>query len=114
MVDAWRALPDGRAAILQVLPTTFNWPLFWVALLLMTLPALHQVVLLALQEVRIEPALTAGLRESWPRFLLLGQSRNGGNRGKPGPRHQRDLHVRTVLLKPDTHLFAGPISVKAL
>jgi hypothetical protein len=46
MVDAWRALPDGRAAILQVLPTTFNWPLFWVALLLMTLPALHQVVFL--------------------------------------------------------------------
>jgi len=26
-----------------VLPTTFNWPLFWVALLLMASPALHQV-----------------------------------------------------------------------
>jgi hypothetical protein len=42
-VDAWRALPDGRDAVLQVLPTTFNWPLFCVALLLMASPALHQV-----------------------------------------------------------------------
>jgi hypothetical protein len=39
MTDAWRALPDGRDAVLKVLPTTFNWPLFWVALLLMALPA---------------------------------------------------------------------------
>jgi hypothetical protein len=44
MIDAWRALPGGRDAVLQVLPTTFNWPLFWVALLLMALPVLHQVV----------------------------------------------------------------------
>jgi hypothetical protein len=43
MIDAWRALPDGRDAVLQVLPTTFNWPLFCVALLLMALPAIHQV-----------------------------------------------------------------------
>jgi hypothetical protein len=43
MIDAWRALPDGRDAVLQVLPTTFNWPLFWVALLLMASPALHQI-----------------------------------------------------------------------
>src|SRR5262249_52182644 len=27
MIDAWRALPDGRDAVLRVLPTTFNWPL---------------------------------------------------------------------------------------
>jgi hypothetical protein len=47
MVDAWRALPDGREAILQVLPTTFNWPVFLVALLLMSLPALQQVAGLA-------------------------------------------------------------------
>ncbi len=47
MIDAWRALPNGRDAILQVLPTTFNWPLFWVALLLMASPALHQVAFLA-------------------------------------------------------------------
>jgi len=39
MVDAWRALPHGRDAVLQVLPATFNWPLFWLALLLMTCPA---------------------------------------------------------------------------
>jgi hypothetical protein len=25
------------------LPTTFNWPLFWVALLLMASPALHHI-----------------------------------------------------------------------
>ena len=43
MIDSGRALPDGRDAVLQVLPTTFNWPLFWVALLLMASPALHQV-----------------------------------------------------------------------
>ena len=43
MIDAWRALPDGREAILRVLPTTFNWPLFGVALLLMAVPALQQV-----------------------------------------------------------------------
>jgi hypothetical protein len=43
MIDTWRALPDGRDAVLQVLPTTFNWPLFSVALMLMALPALHQL-----------------------------------------------------------------------
>jgi hypothetical protein len=43
MVDAGRALPDGRDAVLEVLPTTFNWPLFWVALLLMASPALHHL-----------------------------------------------------------------------
>ena len=43
MIDTWRALLDGRDAVLQVLPATFNWPLFWVAWLLMALPALHRV-----------------------------------------------------------------------
>jgi hypothetical protein len=43
MIDTWRAMPHGRDAVLQVLPTTFNWRLFWVALLLMASPALHQV-----------------------------------------------------------------------
>ncbi len=38
MSDAWRALPHGRDAVLQVLPTTFNWPLFGAALLLMAAP----------------------------------------------------------------------------
>src|SRR5215510_5567969 len=28
MVDAWRALPGGHDAVLRMLPTTFNWPLF--------------------------------------------------------------------------------------
>lgn len=42
-VDGWRALPDGRDAVLQVLPTTFNWRLFWLAVLLMVSPALHQL-----------------------------------------------------------------------
>jgi hypothetical protein len=44
MTDAWRALPGGRDAVLQVLPTTFNWPLFLVALVLMASPILHLVV----------------------------------------------------------------------
>src|SRR5688572_31069682 len=43
MIDAWRALPHGRDAVLQVLPTTFNWPMFWLALLLMASPLLHQL-----------------------------------------------------------------------
>jgi len=42
-IDAWRALPNGREAVLQVLPTTFNWSLFWLALMLIGLPALHRV-----------------------------------------------------------------------
>ena len=46
MTDAWLALPDGRDAILRVLPNSFNWPLFWVAWLLMSLPALQHVVML--------------------------------------------------------------------
>jgi hypothetical protein len=41
MIDAWRVLPAGRDAVLQVLPTTFNWPLFCVALLLMASPLLR-------------------------------------------------------------------------
>jgi hypothetical protein len=41
MTDAWQVLPDGRDAVLRVLPTTFNWPLFAVALFLIAVPALH-------------------------------------------------------------------------
>ena len=52
MIDAWRALPHGRDAVLQVLPTTFNWPLFSVALLLMASPAFHQVAS-CLRELRL-------------------------------------------------------------
>ncbi len=43
MADAGRALPDGRDAILQVLPARFNWSLFLIALLLMASPVLHQL-----------------------------------------------------------------------
>jgi hypothetical protein len=53
MVDSWRALPHGRDAVLHVLPTSFNWPLFCVALLLMAFPALHQSALLARQSPRL-------------------------------------------------------------
>lgn len=44
MSDAWRVLPDGRDAVLLVLPTTFDWPLFVVAVLLMAMPVLGRVV----------------------------------------------------------------------
>lgn len=46
MIDAWRALPQGRDAILQVLPTRFNWVPFWVAALLMASPVLYRIALL--------------------------------------------------------------------
>lgn len=64
MVDAWRALPDGRDAVLRVLPSTFNWPLFWMALLLMTSPVLHHVAF-----SRGRPLATA--RASLPRRTIL-------------------------------------------
>lgn len=38
MADALFALPGGRDAVTRVLPTSFNWPLFAVALLLMAAP----------------------------------------------------------------------------
>jgi hypothetical protein len=38
MMDTWKALPEGRLAVLQVLPTSFNWPLFTSALVLMAAP----------------------------------------------------------------------------
>lgn len=43
MIDTWRALPAGRGAVLHVLPTQFNWPLFSVALLMIASPAIHHV-----------------------------------------------------------------------
>jgi hypothetical protein len=46
MIDTWRALPGGRDAVLQVLPTRFNWALFWVSVVLMALPALQRMVFL--------------------------------------------------------------------
>jgi hypothetical protein len=38
MSDALTALPNGRDAVTRVLPASFNWPLFAVALLLMATP----------------------------------------------------------------------------
>ncbi len=52
MTDAWQALPDGREAILQVLPARFNWPLFSVALALMASPTLHHAVFSAAKALR--------------------------------------------------------------
>lgn len=49
MIDAWRALPEGRAAVLHVLPTRFNWPVFWVALLLMASPVLRRVAFFSMK-----------------------------------------------------------------
>jgi hypothetical protein len=43
MADAWRALPEGRDAVLRVLPTRFNWPFFCTALLLMSAPVFQRV-----------------------------------------------------------------------
>ena len=45
MIDAWKALPNGRDAVLHVLPATFNWPLFSLALLLMALPVIRPLAL---------------------------------------------------------------------
>ena len=42
MIDAARALPGGRDAVLRALPTAFNWPLFLLALALIALPVLSQ------------------------------------------------------------------------
>ena len=54
MTDAWSALPHGRDAVVRVLPTTFNWPLFLVALLLMASPALHHVAVSSMRKSATE------------------------------------------------------------
>lgn len=41
MADAIQALPGGSDAVRRVLPTTFNWPVFAGALLLMAAPLIH-------------------------------------------------------------------------
>ena len=48
MIDAGRALPHGRDAVLHVLPSSFNWPLFAVALTLMAWPAVRRLISSAL------------------------------------------------------------------
>jgi hypothetical protein len=44
MADALRALPQGPEAVRTVLPVTFNWPLFLVALALMAVPLAPMIV----------------------------------------------------------------------
>jgi hypothetical protein len=44
MADALRAAPQGIEAVRTVLPATFNWPLFLVALALMAAPVVPMVV----------------------------------------------------------------------
>ena len=39
--DSLRALPQGLDATRTVLPDVFNWPMFAVALVLMTAPVVH-------------------------------------------------------------------------
>jgi hypothetical protein len=88
MVDAWRALPHGRDAVLRVLPDDFNWPLFCVALMLMASPALHQVAFLRLTSSSIGPdgrRMTTRLAGSRPRRVSscttarsAGESSRGG------------------------------------
>lgn len=41
MADALRAVPGGLDVVRQVLPNTFNWPVFCAALLLMATPVAH-------------------------------------------------------------------------
>ena len=41
MTDSLRALPQGLDATRHVLPQTFNWPVFIVALVLMAAPVVH-------------------------------------------------------------------------
>jgi len=41
MADAIRAAPEGEVALREMLPTTFHWPLFFVALVLMSAPVLQ-------------------------------------------------------------------------
>jgi hypothetical protein len=69
MIGTWQAMLDGRDAVLQVLPTTFNWPLFWVAVLLMASPALHQVAFLPTKESVFRrlrrPSASSRVPSSW-------------------------------------------------
>ncbi len=41
MADALRVLDQGTEAVRNVLPVSFNWPLFLLGLLLMAVPVFH-------------------------------------------------------------------------
>jgi hypothetical protein len=79
MIDTSRALPEGRDAVLQVLPTTFKWPLFWVALLLMASPALHHVAVVRTKKSRMRMRrgrTSASVTSPGPRAPSLRQMRS--------------------------------------
>ena len=52
MADAIGSVPGGLDTVRQVLPTTFNWPVFGTALLLMAMPLVHAVVRIGFQARR--------------------------------------------------------------
>jgi hypothetical protein len=62
MRDTLRAAPDGRDAILQVLPAAFNWPLFSVALVLMAVPVARLVYQFMLCRKSLRTSSTASTR----------------------------------------------------
>jgi hypothetical protein len=65
--DAWREVPQGRDAVLQMLPTRFNWPMFSVAWLLMAVPVADEIT-----AVRRRRGLTAEARDARaPRQSIL-------------------------------------------
>jgi len=45
MADSIRAVPEGVDAVRHVLPTTFNWPVFVAALLLMATPLTESLIM---------------------------------------------------------------------
>jgi hypothetical protein len=60
MADALSVLDRGLEATQTVLPTTFNWPLFWVAFALMAAPVARAAWPFRLQERTAAPAVLKG------------------------------------------------------
>ena len=60
MADALRAVPNGPDAVRQVLPANFNWPLFCVALALMSAPVVHLAWRVTSRADGRTPQVTAG------------------------------------------------------
>jgi hypothetical protein len=58
MADALKAVPSGLEAVRTVLPTTFNWPMFLVALALMAAPVVPLIRTAALRAYRRGAART--------------------------------------------------------
>jgi hypothetical protein len=76
MADALRALPGGRDAIIRVLPVTFNWPLFSIALTLLAMPVAH-LVYTSRQEIYAASTLGLPRRDGPRRIFRLGGSAPG-------------------------------------